>query len=76
VTGKNAVFWDVTLCGSCKNSNFRGRYRLHRQGEKNGDLRTTLILTRNRCVPPKRWFLQELHAVTYHKRAFLEEQGV
>jgi hypothetical protein len=24
VTMKNGVFWDVTLCGSCKNRRFRG----------------------------------------------------
>jgi hypothetical protein len=29
---KNAVFWDVTLCGSCKNRRFGGTYRLHHQG--------------------------------------------
>jgi hypothetical protein len=32
---KNAVFWDVTLCGSCKNRRFGGTYRLHQQGDKN-----------------------------------------
>jgi hypothetical protein len=25
---KNAVFWDVTQCRSCKNRRFRGTYRL------------------------------------------------
>jgi hypothetical protein len=28
VTMKNAVFWDITPCGSCKNSRFGGTYRL------------------------------------------------
>jgi hypothetical protein len=33
---KNAVFfWDITLCGSCKNRRFGGTYHLYRQGEKN-----------------------------------------
>jgi hypothetical protein len=32
---KNAVFWDVTPCGSCKNRRFGGIYRFHRQGEDN-----------------------------------------
>jgi hypothetical protein len=32
---KNAVFWDVTPCGSCKNRLFRGMYLLHHQGDKN-----------------------------------------
>jgi hypothetical protein len=31
----DAVFWDVTPCGSCKKRPFRGMYRLHHQGEKN-----------------------------------------
>jgi hypothetical protein len=26
VTMKNGVFWDVTLCGSCKNRCFGGTY--------------------------------------------------
>jgi hypothetical protein len=30
---KNAIFWDVTLCGSCKNC-FQGTYHLHHQGDK------------------------------------------
>jgi hypothetical protein len=30
---KNAVFWDVTTCGSCKNRRFGGMYRLHYQGK-------------------------------------------
>jgi hypothetical protein len=29
VTMKNAVFWDVTPCGSYKNGRFGGTYRLH-----------------------------------------------
>jgi hypothetical protein len=32
---KNAVFWDVTPCGSCKNQGCGGTYRLHHQGAKN-----------------------------------------
>jgi hypothetical protein len=32
---KNAVFWDVTPCGSCKIPCFRGKYRLHDQSDKN-----------------------------------------
>jgi positive regulator of sigma E activity len=31
---KNAVFWDVTPCGSCKNRRLGGTYRLRHQGEK------------------------------------------
>jgi hypothetical protein len=29
----NAVFWDVTPCGTCKDRRFRGMYRLHYQGD-------------------------------------------
>jgi hypothetical protein len=34
VTRKNAVFWDVTSCGSCKNWRFNGTYDLNRQRGK------------------------------------------
>jgi hypothetical protein len=33
VTTKNAVFWDVMSCGSCKNRSFGVTYRLHHQGD-------------------------------------------
>jgi hypothetical protein len=32
---KNAVFWDVMICGSFKNRRFRGIHNLHHQGGKN-----------------------------------------
>jgi hypothetical protein len=35
VTMKNAIFWDLTLCGSCKNQRFGGSYRLHNLCDKN-----------------------------------------
>jgi hypothetical protein len=35
VTMKNAVFWNVTPFGSCKNRCFGGPYLLHHPGEKN-----------------------------------------
>jgi hypothetical protein len=35
VTIKNAVIWDVMLCGSCENRRFAGTYRLQHQGEEN-----------------------------------------
>jgi hypothetical protein len=31
---RNAVLWDVTPCGSCKNRCFGGTYHLHLQGER------------------------------------------
>jgi hypothetical protein len=30
---KNAVFWDVTPSGSCKNQSFGGTLRLYHQGD-------------------------------------------
>jgi hypothetical protein len=39
---KNAVFWDVTPCGSCKNRRLRGMYRLHHQDE-NSELGTLAV---------------------------------
>jgi hypothetical protein len=35
----NAVFWDATPCGSCKNRRFRGTYWRHHQGDKNRQAR-------------------------------------
>jgi hypothetical protein len=35
VTMKNAIFWDVTPYGSCKNQHFGGTYCLHHQGDRN-----------------------------------------
>jgi hypothetical protein len=35
VNSKNAVFWDVTSCGSCKNKSLGGMYSLHHRGDKN-----------------------------------------
>jgi hypothetical protein len=38
---KNAVSWDVTPCGSCKNRLFGEIYRLHHQGDRS--LRRLLV---------------------------------
>jgi hypothetical protein len=46
---KNAIFRDVTPCGSCKNQRSRGTYRLHLQGKKNERAEITLTVTSN-CV--------------------------
>jgi hypothetical protein len=35
LTMKNAVFWDVTPCGSSKNRQFGGTYPLHHLDDKN-----------------------------------------
>jgi hypothetical protein len=34
VTTKNAVFWDVTPCGYCKNRSIERTYRHHHKGDK------------------------------------------
>jgi hypothetical protein len=36
---RNAIFWNVTLCGSCKDGPFGGTWRLHHQGNKNRRVR-------------------------------------
>jgi hypothetical protein len=46
---KNGVFWDVTPCGSCKNRRLGGKLHLLHQGDKIGELGTTLDVTSNRC---------------------------
>jgi hypothetical protein len=40
MTMKNGVFWDVTLCGSCKIRRFGGTWRVLHRGDKN---RVTLM---------------------------------
>jgi hypothetical protein len=44
VTMKNAVFWDLMPCGSCKNLHFGGMYRLHHQGDKNRRAMNSVLL--------------------------------
>jgi hypothetical protein len=67
---KNAVFWDVTPCGSCKNSRFEGTYHPHHQGEKlftakfpSSLFLSTLIM--ETILYSKTSFLQEPHGVTF-----------
>jgi hypothetical protein len=45
---KDAVFWDATLCGACKNRRLGGTYLLQNQVTRIGELGTTLAVTRNR----------------------------
>jgi hypothetical protein len=42
VNMKDAVSWEVTLCGSCKKQRFGGMYRLHHQGEANKRARNSV----------------------------------
>jgi hypothetical protein len=44
---KNAVFWDVTPCGSCKNQRFGGTYRSIIRVTRISELGTALALTIN-----------------------------
>jgi hypothetical protein len=44
---KNAVFWDVTSCGSCKNSRFWRTYCLHDQSDKNRRAGNNIVFPRN-----------------------------
>jgi hypothetical protein len=39
---KNAIFWHVTSCGSCKNRRFGGTYRLHNKGDKHRRARSNI----------------------------------
>jgi hypothetical protein len=49
---KNAVFWDVTPCDTCKYQRFGGIYKLRHQGEKNQRTRRTLAVTGNWSTLP------------------------
>jgi hypothetical protein len=40
---KNAIFWDVTPCRSCVNRRVGGTYRLHLQGRKIRERRTSSL---------------------------------
>jgi hypothetical protein len=45
---KDGVFWDVTLCGSCKNRRFGGCSASFIGATRIGELGTTLAVTSNR----------------------------
>jgi hypothetical protein len=64
---KNAVFWDVTPCGSFKNQRFGGMQRINHQVDKN--LRARNVSSN---LEPKHCsrFLQEPRGVTSQKTAF------
>jgi hypothetical protein len=74
---QNAVFWDITPYGSCKNRHFGVTYRLHHRGDKNrrtrNNVRSNLQPKRVvRQFPPKRRFLQVPQGVTSQKTAFFK----
>jgi hypothetical protein len=72
---KNAVFWDVTLYGSCKNRRFGGTYYLDNQSEKKLLVTANVVASSLILFPlmieatssSKRWILQEPHVVTFQK---------
>jgi hypothetical protein len=76
VTMKNAVFWNVTSCGSCRNDVSEEHIASIIRVRKMDELGTTLAVTNNRStlryVPPKRWFLQEPHGDISQKKAFFK----
>jgi hypothetical protein len=47
---KNVFFWDIMSYGSCKNRRFRGTIASIIRETRNGELRTTLSVTRNRSM--------------------------
>jgi hypothetical protein len=48
---KNAVFWDVTTCGSCKNQRFGGKYCFYQEGEKSEQARNNFSSITAKVVP-------------------------
>jgi hypothetical protein len=71
VTMKNAVFWDVITCGSCKNWRFGGKYRLHHHGDENQRARNNISSNwQLQHAAKKRRLLQEPLGVTCQKTAF------
>jgi hypothetical protein len=56
---KNVIFWNVTLCGSCKNRRFGRRYRLHHQGGKNQRARYWILSTVTAEIPSTDTFLPD-----------------
>jgi hypothetical protein len=61
---KNGVFWDVTLCGSCKNRRFGGTCASFIRVTRIGELGTTLAVTSNRRTlrrNTKREILHRIH---------------
>jgi hypothetical protein len=68
MTIKNAVFRDVTLCGSCKNRRFRGTIT---SIIKVVPISLNLVTL---MMEAKRRFLQEPHGVTSKKTAFVKAE--
>jgi hypothetical protein len=70
-TMKNAVFWDVALCGFIINRRFEGRCRLHLQGRRhgNGEEKCQTVTNVSFHIPPKCQFIINPHSATSQKTA-------
>jgi hypothetical protein len=60
VNMKNAVFWDVMSCRSCKNRCFGGTNCLHLRVKRIGELETMLAETSNRSIYKEDSILRDL----------------
>jgi hypothetical protein len=76
---KNAVFGDVAPCRYCVKRCFGGTYRLHLQGRRIIERRTSVSrwlkfanfsVLKMELIPPKRRFTQDIHGSTSKKTAF------
>jgi hypothetical protein len=70
VTLKNAVFWDVTLCGSCKNWRFGQTYHLHHQGAKNWQIGMLAVTSNQIMLCSVLQLLVIVNVVTSQKTVF------
>jgi hypothetical protein len=68
VAMKNADFWNMTPCNSCKNQRFGGTFRLHHHRDRNRRARNNVSSNYQLKNAVKFW--QEPHGVTSQKTAF------
>jgi hypothetical protein len=75
VTMKNAVFWEVTLCGSCKNRHFGGSIASIIRIKRIGELRSVFQLLVTANILLGRWFFSSLcwRRYVFLKRRFLQD---
>jgi hypothetical protein len=71
---KNVVSWVVTACGSYRNRCFRGKYRLHLQGELNERTEDTLAVANN-CSTRQRTYMRKYY-MTDGKQRFCKSASV
>jgi hypothetical protein len=78
VTVKNAVFYDVASCESCKNGCFGRTCRLHHHGEENQRARNnvsnkTLLVTAHVVSASLVFFTLKLEVICLPKLLFFQE---